>query len=117
LRLVKLFAIGGYVLSPGTTVATAPARPSRTWRSMPSPIGTGPSASSTSQAAYALAAFGGGIRGCLGMAFALNLLKGVTATVLIRTLMIVLSHVRPAHQAFFIAPEADASGWRPHSIC
>jgi len=56
---------------------------------------------------YAFAAFGGGIRRCLGMAFALNLLKGVIATALSRTsLAIVSPHARPARHAFFVAPEA-----------
>jgi len=56
---------------------------------------------------YAFAVFGGSIRRCLGMAFALSLLRVAVATVLRRTeLAIVAPHARPARQAFFVAPEA-----------
>jgi cytochrome P450 len=52
---------------------------------------------------YAFAVFGGGLRRCLGMAFALNLLKGVIATVLSRTTLAIVSpYARPARHAFFV---------------
>jgi cytochrome P450 len=109
LRLVKQpFAIGDYVLPPGTTVGSCAYLTFKDPALYPDPAQYRPERFlDTKVDPYAFAAFGGGIRRCLGMAFALNLLKGVVATVLGRTsLAIVTPHARPARHAFFVAPEA-----------
>ena len=109
LRLVKQpFQLGDYVLPPGTTVGSCAYLTFKDPALYPDPEQYRPERFlDTKVDPYAFAAFGGGIRRCLGMAFALNLLKGVCATVLSRTsLAIVSPHARPARHAFFVAPEA-----------
>lgn len=108
MRLVKRsFALGPYVLPPGTIVASCAYltfkrpdlyddpeafRPERFLGKRDDP--------------YGFAAFGGGPRRCLGMSFATYLLKAVLATAFTRSrLEIVAPHARPSRYAFFVAPE------------
>ena len=99
LRLVKQpLAIGGYVLPPGTTVGSCAYLTFKDPTLYPEPEQYRPERFLDAKVdPYAFAAFGGGIRRCLGMAFALNLLKGVIAIALSRAPLAIISpYARPA---------------------
>jgi len=107
-RLVKKpFAVGPYLLPPGTLVGSCAHLTFKRPDLYPEPERYRPERFLGRKAdPYEWAAFGGGIRRCLGMAFALSILKTTLATVFSRPgLSIVSPHSPPSRYAFFVAPQ------------
>lgn len=103
------FDIGGYVVPPGTTLINCMYLLHRRPDLYPEPDTFRPERFLGRRVidAYEWTPFGGGIRRCLGMAFALFEMKTVIATVLSRArLRIENPHAGLVRRGFFLTPEA-----------
>jgi cytochrome P450 len=108
-RILKApFAIGGYTLPAGTYLASCVPELHRRAELYPDPDAFVPERFlERKPGPYEFSPFGGGVRRCLGMAFALYELKVVLITVLTRArLELACDNVRARARGFFLAPEA-----------
>jgi cytochrome P450 len=102
------FEIGGYVIPPGNTLINCIYLLHRRPDLYPEPDAFKPERFLGRRAPdpYEWTPFGGGMRRCLGMAFALFEMKTVMATVLSKVrLRIERPHVRAERRGFFLVPE------------
>jgi cytochrome P450 len=106
-KLTAPFEVGGFVVPAGATVTNCMYLALRRAEAFPDPekflperfLGKAPDL-------YEWTPFGGGVRRCLGMAFAMWEMKVVIATVLSRVrLRIDATNVRAMRRGFFLAPE------------
>jgi len=108
-RLVQRpFEIGGYVIPPGTTLAASGYLLHRRADLYPEPDAFKPERFLGKRVIdpYEWVPFGGGVRRCVGMAFALFEMKTILATVLSQArLRIENPRARVARRGFFLAPE------------
>ena len=112
-KVVRPFEVGGFMLPPGTTVTNCMYLVMRRPELFPEPESFRPERFLERQPdPWEWTAFGGGVRRCLGMAFALLEMKVVVATVLSMThLRLAVPKVGVARRGFFLAPEGGPPVW------